>query len=104
MLVAPSITWLLVMTRPVEDRIMPVPSAVSLSYLSVEEMSTRPGSTRFSTSGRLSTADDAPLPDALLCGPGASLEATGAADPLLWLSRATLTPAPMLAARAATAI
>jgi hypothetical protein len=44
--VAPSITWLLVRTTPsLADKMMPVPSAVSLWYFSVEVMSTIPGST-----------------------------------------------------------
>jgi hypothetical protein len=104
-LVAWSMTWLLVSTRPEEDTIIPVPSAVSPRYLSVEVMSTRPGLTflsTLSTAAGLSAADD-PLPDALLCGVGTSLEVP-ADDPPPWLSSAIVTPAPMLAASAATAM
>src|SRR5579863_6221685 len=38
-------TWLLVSTRPLDDRTMPVPSAVALLYVRAEVMSTMPGST-----------------------------------------------------------
>ena len=66
-------------------------------------MSTRPGSTLFRTVCGLSGAEEAPLPDALSCGPGTSLEET----PAVWAARcspnATVAPAPMLAASAATA-
>src|ERR1700683_4226746 len=102
MLVAPSMTWLLVITRPEADRTIPVPLADSLSYRSVEVMSTRPGSTFFLTAAWLSGADD-PLPDALLCGPGISPAETVGDDGLLWLSTATVPPAPMLAAAPAPA-
>src|ERR1700744_6313874 len=44
-LVASSMTWLLVSTSPLEEITMPVPSAVSPLYFSVEVMSTTPGST-----------------------------------------------------------
>jgi hypothetical protein len=100
-LVAWSMTWLLVSTSPEEDTIIPVPSAVSPRYLSVAVMSTRPGLTFRATATGSSVADD-PLPAALLCGAGTSLDAAG--DVLLpWLSSATVSPAPMLAASAATA-
>src|SRR6202012_2946338 len=49
---------------------MPVPSAVSLSYVSVAVMSTRPGATFACTAARLSGADAVLLPAALLCAPG----------------------------------
>ena len=58
--VAPSITWLLVSTRPAGDRIIPVPSAVSLAYLSVDVMSTRPGTT-FRSTAAWSRPDAGPL-------------------------------------------
>ena len=48
-LVAPSITWLLVSTRPEEEMIIPVPSAVSPLNVRFDVMSTRPGSTFFCT-------------------------------------------------------
>ncbi len=83
--------------------IIPVPSAVSLLYLSVEMMSTRPGSTFFCTATGLSGAAEDPLPEALLCGPGTSREEIPADGAPPWLLSATVTPAPMLAARAATA-
>ena len=44
-LVASSITWLLVSTRPLGEMTMPVPSAAALLYLSCEVMSTMAGST-----------------------------------------------------------
>ena len=108
MTVAPSITWLLVSTSPEEETIIPVPSAVSPLYLSVEVMSTRPGFTFFTTAARLSGAAEDPLPAALLSGPGTWFRemegdgAEGAAE--LWWSTATVAPAPMLAASAATAM
>ena len=100
-MVAPSITWLLVSTSPDDEMIIPVPSAVSLSYFSVEVMSTRPGLTFFSTAAALSGADD-PLPAALLFGPGTSPEEIPADGAGLWWFSATVTPAPMPAASAAT--
>src|ERR1017187_10159893 len=82
---------------------MPVPSAVSLLYLSVEVMSTRPGLTFFCTAVQLATEEDEPLPDALLCGAGTSLEEMPGAAAVLWLlSSATVSPAPTLAASTAT--
>jgi hypothetical protein len=62
--------------------IIPVPSAVSPRYLSVEVMSTRPGSTFLSTAAWFSVADD-PLPAALLCGAGTSLDEVPVDDPPL---------------------
>ena len=59
--------------------IIPVPSAVSPLNLRVDMMSTRPGFTFFRTASGLSGAAEAPLPDALSCGPGTSLEETPAA-------------------------
>ena len=50
-------------------------------------MSTRPGSTLFRTVAGLSGAEEDPLPDALSCGPGTSLEETPAA----WAARARRT-------------
>ena len=44
-LVAWSMTWLLVSTRPFDEMTMPVPSAVSPLYFRSEVMSTRAGST-----------------------------------------------------------
>ena len=107
-LVAWSITWLLVSTRPPAVTIIPVPSAVSPLYLSVAVMSTRPGSTFFATIDGSSGAAEAPLPDALSCGPGtpppaeppAETPAAGVAPG--WRFSATVAPAPMLAASAAT--
>ncbi len=98
-----SITWLLVSTSPPEEMIIPVPSAVSLLYLSVAMMSTRPGSTFFCTFAGLSGAEEDPLPEALLCGPGTSPEEIPADWAAPWWPTATVTPAPMLAASAATA-
>ena len=100
---APSITWLLVSTSPDDEMIIPVPSAVSLLYLSVEVMSTRPGSTFFATATRLSGAEENPLPAALLCGPGTLFEMAADGAVPCWLS-ATVTPAPMPAASPAMAI
>ena len=74
MFVAWSITWLLVSTRPREEMIIPVPSAVSPLYLSDATISTRPGSTFLATVSGLSGADREPLPAALSCGPGTSPE------------------------------
>ena len=82
-LVARSITWLLVSTSPEAEMIIPVPSAVSPLYLRFDMMSTRPGSTFFRTASGLSGAAEAPLPDALSCGPGTSLEETPAAGAAL---------------------
>jgi hypothetical protein len=45
MLVASLTTWLLVSTRPLDEMTMPVPSATSPAYCSVESTSTTPGST-----------------------------------------------------------
>ena len=95
-------TWLLVITSPVDEMIIPVPSAVSLLYVSVEVMSTRPGFTLFATATRLSGADEDPLPAALSCGPGTSFEEIPADGAALWWFSATVTPAPMPAASAAT--
>jgi hypothetical protein len=70
-------------------------------------MSTRPGSTFFSTlftAARLRGVEEGPLPAALLRGPGTSLEDIPADGPGPWLPTATVTPAPMLAASAATAM
>ena len=83
--------------------IIPVPSAVSPLYLSVEMMSTRPGSTFFRTAAGLSGAEEDPLPDALSCGPGTSPEEIPADGAAPWWPNATVAPAPMLAASAATA-
>ena len=83
--------------------IIPVPSAVSPLYLRFDMMSTRPGSTFLRTVSGLSGAAEAPLPEALSCGPGTSLEETPAAGAARWPPNATVTPAPMLAANAATA-
>ena len=83
--------------------IIPVPSAVSLLYLSVAVMSTRPGSTFFATAAGLSGAEEDPLPAALPCGPGTSLEEIPAAGAAPWLPTATVIPAPMLAATTAMA-
>ena len=47
--VAPSITWLLVSTSPLEVSTMPVPAASSFSSFKVVLMSTRPGSTAAAT-------------------------------------------------------
>ena len=105
MIVAPSITWLLVSTSPDDEMIIPVPSAVSLLYLSVEMMSTRPGLTfaaTFAAAARLSGADEDPLPAALSCGPGTSFEEIPADGAAPWWPSATVTPAPMPAASAAT--
>ncbi len=44
-LVAWSMTWLLVSTRPLEEITMPVPSAVASLYFRLESTSTMPGST-----------------------------------------------------------
>ena len=84
--------------------IIPVPSAVSLLYLSVEVMSTRPGSTFFATATRLSGAEEDPLPAALLCGPGTLFEEIPADGAVPWWFSATVTPAPMPAASPAMAI
>jgi hypothetical protein len=46
--------------------------------------------------------DEDPLPEALFCGAGTSLEEMPEAGVLFWWSSATVTPAPMLAASAAT--
>ena len=78
-----SITWLLVSTSPPEEMTIPVPSAVSLLYLRFDMMSTRPGSTFFCTVFGLSGPAEAPLPDALSCGPGTSLEEIPAAGAAL---------------------
>ena len=102
-LVAPSITWLFVSTRPEAEMIIPVPSAVSPLNLRFDMMSTRPGSTFFRTASGLSGAAEAPLPDALSCGPGTSPEETPAAGGVLWPPNATVAPAPTPAASAATA-
>ena len=85
--------------------IIPVPSAVSPLNLRFDMMSTRPGSTFFRTAATLSGAAEAPLPDALSCGPGTSLEETPApaAGAGLWPPNATVAPAPTPAASAATA-
>ena len=83
--------------------IIPVPSAVSPLNLRFDMMSTRPGITFFRTAAGLSGAAEAPLPDALSCGPGTSLEETPAAGVVLWPPNATVAPAPMPAASAATA-
>jgi hypothetical protein len=77
--VAPSITWLLVSTRPEGERIIPVPSAVSLAYVSVEVMSTRPGTTFRSTAAWFSAV---PLGAALSCRDGMSLEEVPADGPV----------------------
>jgi hypothetical protein len=50
----------------------------------------------------LNVDDEDPLPDALFCGTGTSLEEMLEAAALFWLSSATVTPAPTLAASAAT--
>ena len=83
--------------------IIPVPSAVSPLYRRFDAMSTRPRATFFCTASGSSGAEEAPLPDALSCGPGTSPEETPAAG-VAWCSpNATVAPAPMLAASAATA-
>ncbi len=99
--VAPSITWLLVSTRPDGDRIIPVPSAVSLAYASVEVMSTRPGLT-FRTTAAWFSADPDPLPAWSSCGDGMSLEETPAVGLDPEPANATVSPAPIPAASAAT--
>ena len=84
--------------------IIPVPSAVSLLYLSVEVMSTRPGftlSATFAAAAPVSGAED-PLPAALLRGAGTSFEEIPADGAEPWWSSATVAPAPMPAASAAT--
>ena len=43
--VAPSMTWLLVSTSPLEVSTIPVPAALACWYPSVDTMSTRPGDT-----------------------------------------------------------
>ena len=83
--------------------IIPVPSAVSPLNVRFDAMSTRPGSTFFCTVLGLSGAAEAPLPDALSCGPGTSLEETPAAGAAPCAPNAMVAPAPMLAASAATA-
>src|ERR1700722_10874218 len=60
MVVAPSITWLLVRTSPEEVSTMPVPAASSCWKLSVVLMSTSPGST---FEAMAETSDGAPVPD-----------------------------------------
>jgi hypothetical protein len=97
--VAPSITWLLVSTRPEADRIIPVPSAVSLAYLSWEVMSTRPGTTLRLTAAWFRAA---PVPGASSCGEGTVPEATPAGGVELGLSKAKVSPAPTTAATTAT--
>jgi hypothetical protein len=67
-------------------------------------MSTRPAFTFLSTAARLSGAEADPLPAALLCGTGTSREEVPADDPGSRAPNATVTPAPMLAASAATAM
>ena len=98
--VAPSITWLLVSTRPDEDTIIPVPSAVSLEYVRVEVMSTRPGLTFRSTAAGF-RPEATPLSAALSCGEGMSPEETPADELGPWPSKATVSPAPRPAASAA---
>ena len=67
-----------------------------------------PGSTFFATADGSSGADEAALPDALSCGPGTlPAEAPPAETPAAgvaswWRFSATVAPAPMLAASAAT--
>src|ERR1700722_5032553 len=97
--VAPSITWLFVSTRPDLDRIIPVPSAVSLAYVRVEVMSTRPGLTLRSTAAWFSPG---PLPDCSLCGDGTPLDEMAADGLGPGPSNATVSPAPIPAASAAT--
>ena len=65
-------------------------------------MAARPGSTFFRTAAGSSGAEEAPLPDALSCGPGTSPEVVPAAGAARCQPNATVTPAPMLAASAAT--
>ena len=66
-------------------------------------MSTRPGSTFFCTAAGSSGANEDPLPEALSCGPGISREEIPADGAAPWWLSATVAPAPMLAASAATA-
>src|SRR6185437_16695655 len=61
-LVAWSITWLLVSTRPLGEMTMPVPSAVALLYFSCEVTSTMPGSTLLASACALSEPAPALLP------------------------------------------
>jgi hypothetical protein len=65
-------------------------------------MSTRPGSTFFCTPATFNGDVEDPLPAALLRGAGTSLEEMPEAAELFWLSSATVSPAPILAASAAT--
>ena len=76
-----------------------MPSAVSLAYVSVEVISTRPGKTFRSTAAWFS-AD--PLRAALSCGDGMPLEEMPVDGPVPWRSKATVSPAPTPAASAAT--
>ncbi len=99
--VDPSTTWLLVSTTPLEERIMPVPAAAPSWYLSVELMSTMPGSTLLATAPSLTLVVLAlPAPfgfDEGICWADTVLPG----DWELWFS-ATTAPAPTPAASAAT--
>jgi hypothetical protein len=89
----------LVSTRPDGDKIIPVPSAVSLAYVSVEVMSTRPGLTFRSTVAWFSPG---PLLAWLSCGDGTSLEEAPAVALDPEPENPTVSPAPITAATAAT--
>src|SRR6185437_6286617 len=129
-LVAWSMTWLLVSTRPLEEITMPVPSAVWSLYFSSEVMSTMPGSTFWASALALSEPVpvfappellDPPLrplpppkdgsglalpfplpPKGLPCDPFPLKGETAEGLLLEWLS-ATAAPAPAAAASTATA-
>ena len=110
-LVAFSMTWLLVSTRPPALSTMPVPAACSLLYCSVVLMMTRLGSTFFRTAASLALVPGGVLGmigTGLLLGNGAAGTAlmlgAGAAEALDvgWYS-ATTVPAPRAPAASATA-
>src|SRR6516164_4339748 len=63
--VEPSMTWLLVSTRPSWLITMPVPAACSLLYCSVVSMTTRPGRTLATIACSLELVPEPPPP-----GPG----------------------------------
>src|ERR1700722_785191 len=72
-LVASSITWLLVSTRPLAEITMPVPSAVASLYVRAEVTSTMPGSTLLASAAAFSE----PVPAFVLPDPSPLLEGTG---------------------------
>src|SRR5579864_2941058 len=110
--VEPSMTWLLVSTRPSERITMPVPAADSLLYCSVVSMITRPGWTLFRIACSLALDEDPPLLGVGagvngvtgVCGTMALLLGCGVAELLDagWY-RATTVPAPRAPAATATA-